>query len=376
MTLQLFWIITIICINLLSGLANSFKKVSIDYKIKVKQFSYSFNSDDFWSVILILTMYFIAIKTVNLPDIKNYNYLYLGDLSKSEIGFKFFISLSHLLNLSFFQFRAVIIAISYIFIWMSLQKMELNKSLVLAMYSLFCYNLDVIQIRNLLALSIILYSITFIVLPTKNSILKYIIGISLASLFHVVSILYFLLLLTHSNFIKRKFFKQFILLFFVVSILISLFLKIFSSSDMILINLFRMVDIEKADFYLSEEINNGFLVYWFMHIFFLISSLYIRKSYYYLKEKNHVSILLDKIFWINMVISVFLPLCILNLNFYRIFRNLLLLNYGLLGVILKSPNNYYRFVSFLFGLVGYLYILLYNLPIQPENLIMPFLSSN
>lgn len=375
MIMRPLWIFFIILANISVGLLKEITSKQSVYYFKFRKGSSPFYPSDFLAFLLLLTMIIIASITIELPDMQNYYWLYRGDLANVEAGFIFLMRLASEYGLTLETFRTIIFIISFFLLWISLERLKLNKNLSLGLYSMFAYNLDVIQMRNLLASTIVLFSLTFLILENKYGVLKYCFGLILASSIHSISAVYFILLFSVKKLLKYRLGKQVMVCLFLMTTMTALFLRTIGAMHLVLGKFFMMVNSSKADFYLSEDVRLGFITFWIMHLVFLGSAYFARKTYQLnSKEQEYRFDVIDKLFWINLVISFLLPLCILNINFYRIFRNLLPFNYAILSMVLGFRNSSAKLLTIIIFISGWLFILWYHLPIQPETLIYPFLG--
>ncbi|HFI0466393.1 TPA: EpsG family protein [Streptococcus suis] len=369
MNLKLLWIVTIWAINIFVG----FRQKDMDYELVL------FNRGKFGrlklstvlAALLLITMVWNAIATIDLPDMENYFWLYQGLIGGVETGYSFLMDLFRSHQFTFLQFRATILIVSYVLIWLVLVKIKANKNLVLALYFVFPYNFDVIQFRNFFAAALFLYGFTDFMLDNKNGTIKFAITTWISSLFHSISYIYFILLLAHKKITNFKFMRQLFVAIFVSLLLVSV---LFRSQ---LLGLFSSIFIgfnrEKATYYLNEGTRNGFLVFWFFEIVFLYISYSLHnqnKKFNFLSEFD--SKVVEKIFWINLILTFLFPITMINFNFSRIFRNILIINYGLGAYVLLMPKIRARQVAALCFCVVYLFQFLYNLQISPNLIFLPF----
>ncbi|WP_367869955.1 EpsG family protein [Streptococcus suis] len=279
-----------------------------------------------------------------------------------ETGYSFLMDLFRSHHFTFLQFRATILIVSYVLIWLDLVKIKANKNLVLP-YILFF--LIILMLFNFVTfcsrhLATFLYGFTDFMLDNKNGTIEFSITTWISSLFHLISYIYFILLLTHKKITNFKFMRQLFVAIFVSLLLVSI---LFRSQ---LLGLFSSIFIgfnrEKATYYLNEETRNGFLVFWFFEIVFLYISYLLHnqnKKFTFLSEFD--SKVVEKIFWINLILTFLFPISMINFNFSRIFRNILIINYGLGAYVLLMPKIRARQVAALCFCVVYLFQFLYNL---------------
>src|SRR5665648_248918 len=134
-------------------------------------------------------------------DFINYNIEYnLNAVSSinysQEIGFQLLCKLFYALGLEYNKFLIVISIVGLVLITSTVIRYTKNVAFVLAMYFLFPFMDDVVQVRNFLAMSIIIFALRFLIEKKKWSRTKYIIFVMIAFTFHYIALFYFLFLLT------------------------------------------------------------------------------------------------------------------------------------------------------------------------------------
>ncbi|MDT2782435.1 EpsG family protein [Vagococcus fluvialis] len=278
-------------------------------------------------IFLLLLVWGILSLSTNNPDRKNYElvyeYLSITDnyfYPDFEKGFSFFMRIGSKLNLTYQQFLIFISTISTFLLHIFLKRETQNKNLVLIMFLFFPFFLEVVQIRNYLVLLLVINSIPFLV---EKKVIKFILLILIASLFHVSALFYLLFLLCYIE--QKK-------LLYIVS-LSTLSIVLFQNQILsILVSI-----LPNGEKYLvynnSTSISTVIMfVLFFMVNYYLInelsSSVYkIDKRYNFLSDYQKKS--LDYTLKINTVIIFSFILITIDMNFFRIFRNIVIINYTL-----------------------------------------------
>lgn len=271
-------------------------------------------------------------------DFNNYYTLYLsnnGSISARnvEIGFKFLMFISNKIGLSFNAFRIGIALMGYIMIFNTIKKYSSNPNLVFSIYLIYPFINDVIQIRNFLAASIVVFSFRYLLESGKYNSLKYISGILIASTIHLSSLFYLIFII--AKYINHKTIFRIVFLIFPV-------LTIFAYTPLYIYLVRLFTDSEKILSYLSRRTTWGlFFVFGILFLFYFLQY-YLnnecRKDIFYENKSDIRSgifgeINVNRYEFYNMILKVntllmlTAPLLVYNFNFIRIYRNIMILNY-------------------------------------------------
>ena len=306
-----------------------------EYRIICTQCKLQIKLSSILSLILLFFLIFLVVRDRDNPDIHNYYSSYEGTeifIRKKEMGFELLITIAKKIGLDFYQFRAIIYVFSGLSIWFFFTKMGLDKNIAFSMYAFYPFVYDGIQIRNFLAFVIILLFLPSYFSGTKKGIFLYVVGVLISFSIHFIGILYLIFILINFNSKKiiRK--RQKILIFsFVLSMLLIIFMKILPSISLKMMNiLISQLDGARIRNYFDHSGNQwGFVIFLFLELMFVYISKKCRDSLYKNTTKQGVIMyrLAENIFWINVAICCLSPLLIANVSFYRLFRNILLINY-------------------------------------------------
>lgn len=290
-----------------------------------------------YSLMLLIMWIFFGWNTSN-ADFLNYKHIYdiinySGGYSGVEFGFEFVMKLSNYLGLSYYSFLKVYSLLGLLFITSSIKKYSNNSTLVLFLYLVYPYLLDVVQIRNFMAMAIMVYGIRFLVSRDKKSSILYIISIMVASSFHYSALFYLVFLLVRIKKVK----KIFAISLFVI---ISGFLTSSVFSGLIL-NLLRL---ERYQVYFvgsTSLYGKALFVFYFIASTILIYFIYKKiikikenarnNSMYFISDEQYE--FADVVMKINILILISYVLVYLDVDFVRIYRNILPLNYILFSII-------------------------------------------
>lgn len=314
----------------------------------------------------------------NCADYQNYLIFYqdvghegLKNSELSEIGFRFLAYLGNVIGLSYQLFRTLVAIIGLLLIQKTILDFTKKYNLVFLLYFIYPFILDVIQIRNFLAASIVVFSLRFIIKNSRKDDVKYLIAILIAASVHSVSV-FFIPFILIKNFTIKQLLNT--------SIILVPFLCILTSYTFIP-NLIRNIAGEDAMFNLEmyfKRANYGFILLWSRQLAICIMS--------YL---GYVSILKSRISqkWLRLdnaiiklnfyLIIICFPLVMFDGNFTRIFRDISILNYILIShVLYVYPREGHLYL--LFAIILGLSFFTMDILISPNvaTVLIPFFQSN
>ncbi|MBU7554186.1 EpsG family protein [Pediococcus ethanolidurans] len=283
----------------------------------------AFNRRSLVSSILFSLMLTVVMggNTIN-PDALNYEYLYNGLFIDSvEPGYRVLMSLGHLFRLNYNQFRFLICLIALILAWIGLQKMVSTLSYkVYVLYFIYPFFLDVIQLRNFIMMSILIFATSFLKKKNLRSEISFIIIAGIGATIQILGVVYLVAILLYQIDDQDRI-KSSILFVMTVVTLISMFPIVQSAlSSSILNNAVGLFD--KASSYSTRTVQHGYYIYWLADYLLLFIFAYLRK---------HTSMLIDSdmynlqsaIYSLTTVSTLFFPLYTIDLSFARAFRNII-----------------------------------------------------
>lgn len=252
------------------------------------------------------------------PDMENYKNLYLvigqGIRVKSiESGFCLFMAVTNKIGLSYNEFIFIYFTIAILIFIRALSFFEKNLRFVLGLYIIFPLFLDIVQIRNFMAMSIVLFSLRYLMKNNFLNIVLYVIGILIASTFHSIALCYLVFLF----FIKREKKGVFILLIAIgIMVLLLMFPEVLKNA----------IHIEKAKRYMEN-----FLYGTQLHTKILFALYFLFYAYILKLLSNNTSNVIrgseyskvTLVYKISKVMFIFLPILFFDVDFFRIYRNLL-----------------------------------------------------
>lgn len=284
---------------------------------------------------IVLMTYFILLVLMSLnnggPDLLNYYNDYyssgIGVHNISEYGHyilnRFFCNI----GFDFFTYRIVVSFICMLLLHKTFSYFKVNENGVLSFYMIYVFFMDVIQIRNFIMEAIIIFSLRYLLVDKKFNTIKYIVCVLIASLFHRISPIYLMLLI-----VKFRMSIKIYVIGLIGSILLFI---VFAFNRDILSNIMQFIATKLGattsySFTVTRLSFIPFAIIYYFEIFLMM--IYFKKRDYKLKT-------VQKISKICIIMSFALPLILINLNFYRLFRNLGIIKYIACMMILDNRRK-------------------------------------
>lgn len=296
----------------------------------------------------------------------------------SEMGYQLIYKLSILLGLTYHQFLIILSFTGLLIIYNTIIRYTKNVAFVLALYFIFPFIIDVVQVRGFLIMSIILYSTRFIIEERKLGTLKFVILVLFATSIHYSALFYISFLL-----IKQK----------NISSLTVLSLSLTASGIILAFTNFipslalKFVPLEKVTHYFNNRLNWGIII---ALVIYAANFLLIYYSYHKIRaereKQNHENDtpdldykFVEAVYKINIILMLLFALYVFNMIFFRLYRNILILNYIAYTICLAymAPKSKEKFLFgfvislFIVGLFVYYIILPYY-----DTVFLPVFQSN
>lgn len=280
----------------------------------------------------------------NQLDLYNYAIRYenvMESNSSREIGFQILIQCFKVFHIDFATFRTIMLLIGLVLIILHIKRITKDASFFMLIYMSYFIFLDGEQLRNFYALIIFVCAFKYLFQDTKSGTLKYIVLILLASTIHTSFLIYLALLIAKS---KIDISKLMIKLIPIVTI-IMLILARYTDVQSLILGAFGSEEDSRASYYSEASSDLAWIVpstiyIWNILIIKYCWSLAKNKKWNYeikkyslkdakikiYKEYVPMEFVFERLYWINIVGLLFLPLCLNSLVFYRINRNLVMIN--------------------------------------------------
>lgn len=300
-------------------------------------------------IIILLTLILIWLffaGDIGSADVENYKKYYnkviLGNYQLNlEVGYLFLQKIGIWIGLSYMQFKMLSIIPFILLIHSTIKKYSANCHYVYFFYMLYAMFFDIVQIRNFMAISIVIFAIRFLIKDGTQNKVKYIICVLLATSIHTASIFYIILI-----FIKKDKSNRINKIVICITLIFCVMTFIYGSNLPFISQIAQNIDNDKISRYLESKSGYGFVLPFCLQIFNFIMIFFARKimkgsnEEYHNNElynekntiknenniiKNRISFV-DLIFWINFISFIFLPLYMMSSTFYRVIRNYAILN--------------------------------------------------
>lgn len=309
------------------------------------------------------------------PDLRNYitsydqviNNTITFNLSLREPGYFIIMKIFANLGISYHGFIACIGLICYLLIFSTVKKYTNNYNYICFLYMIHLFVFDIIQMRNFISVSIIVYAIRYLVEYTNKGKIKYIICILIASTIHNTALFFLILIIIKRN--NTNSFVKFIAIFSIVGCIIVFFNggKIPFISEI----MNNLLEGTVRGTYLNVVVPLRYIISLFLlqivnFTMILICRNQSNKIYNKEKISNEQREFINLIFWANTIAFMFLPLYMQSINFYRLMRNLNILNF--ICVSIASNGFKYRsnnkIIFNLFNVGGVIAWFIYDLSIS------------
>ena len=297
------------------------------------------------TVLILVFAWLIVGLNNNGPDYDNYVWRYEQNDSwlgvvlgpSTDYGFSLLCFLGNQLNLSFIGFKTVLAGISYLLIFSFLAKLDKNSSLVASCYLLSFFLIDVIQIRNFFAMSVLIFGFRFLLEPgrrTKN-IIFYIVCSLIAASIHVSMVFSLLFLLSKFD-IKWWHIVPAIALIFVFK---AFFYGEFSV---------RMESDKLENYQEASSLLGGY----FSSLIFLMNAAFISWVVWLKKKRSIIKAIpfpsAENVRSINLLLLLLIPFLFDAAGFSRLLKDVLIVNYSFLAFQLKKNERYLLYIYVLF----------------------------
>lgn len=286
------------------------------------------NKDLFLPIYLIIIFIILMGGQLSNPDFEIYNNIFLRNFYDKDPGFGCILAFLKFLGFGQNNFRIGIAILGLFLISFTVFKYTNKRTAFYLLYFLYPFFFDIVQLRNFLVMSILIFSIQLLTNKNFKNNLLYVILIFLAFTIQKIAIVYLPLLFIDNISIKNN--KKH---FFTLIILISIVVGLNKNILLLIVNNFLLPlssNIEGLENYTQVNTNMGWIIFWCEQIFSYLLVKYIYNSYKNKLECNmennsklkFIGVIKD----INFYMFIFLPLFILDENYIRIIRNIVPLN--------------------------------------------------
>lgn len=267
-----------------------------------------------------------------------------NELWIKDVGFGYWMSFANSHNFTYQMVRFLEYLVSFLFIHFGVKKyIGKYEWILLFLYFLFPFLMDVIEVRNFIFESILIFSLPLLASRKKTNYLAFFLLYCAACLIHKIGLIYlpaFLLFLISTE--KKSVQKVFVTLFISAAV-IGLFRKQLSS--ILMSSSSALLQIQGISRNLEINNNNGWIVDYVITGAFFLGSLF-NYQVALLKHKQNQNYLFDVryrlqklIFVLSFYGALFLPFYAISGDYMRIIRNLYLLNYFSIIITFTLPGS-------------------------------------
>lgn len=290
---------------------------------------------NFLIIIFIATITYLG---ENVADLENYqrayNHIANGNFYNDlGIGWYYLCQFSAKLNLTYIQFKTILVVISIILINNSISffmQSKYNKPIIWVSYLIFPLLLDCIQIRFFIAEAIVLFAMRYLISNKKIDIIKYILFVLMASTIHSSVLIYLIFLLYK---VLGRYESKYIAIMAVIMILF----LVFKQNIIKLCSLFINEQRINRYFYSTDALGiKGIIIYVCIILVFCYISKMILKKVKSIDLNNEQIKFYEFNNKLNILISIVLVFSIFDPNFFRLQRIMWVLLYISVAKLLNN----------------------------------------
>lgn len=298
------------------------------FNLKFKAGSYSLstkNSNDylylFFTSIIFFVIFILITSNRTGPDIINYfnSYQYKHNIWGREIFYNSLKGYFFIRGYTFYEFRAIITFIAGAIVYYSFLKLKIDLYLFSVLYMPMMLFIDSMQFRNSVSMCILIFSI-YILINKKNLFSKslFILLVVIAAQIHTVFIFYLSLIFYDSKY--EKDIKKWVSIGVFLLIMITLANGNKPPFVEKILSLVLNDNDDRLTRYLTRG-NFGFVIPTLLHSFSIILIRIMSQNKAYDLKDFKVRNLNKLVKWSNTISLIFIPLTMMNMNFYRMLRN-------------------------------------------------------
>lgn len=333
--------------------------------------------------VLVAAMIVLSGFASDIPDYQEYQMAYNrgGTSSGTEFLFDILIKCCKKVGLSYKDFRVVVAIVGFAFLFLAFRKIkkftEINLTSLMTMYFFFPFALDVVQIRNFLAMTLMLYAFTWLFDATYKSKVIFMACMLGAIGFQSIAIVYLPFILL-DKVEKNKNLKRFLLGMCFMSAILGINREYTIDLIMTIQRLIFKTDIRLFS-YINNQARFGWIVAWVIHF----SNCFFTYQFYRILLKENIEncnmkvAYAKKIYWVNIYLTVFLALYVINGNFFRIVRNVTALNNSSFLMLFNNKIRHKHMkLKCLYMLLILLQVVLYIIAPHFDDIVLKIFAKN
>ncbi|OMF21227.1 EpsG family protein [Paenibacillus sp. FSL H8-0259] len=270
-------------------------------------------------------------------SIGSYNIFY-EYFEQFEIGYRYFSRFLFSLGVDYDTFLIVYSLIGLLLIGSTIIKFTSKPGYVLALYFIYPFLMDIVQIRNFMAMALIIYGVRYLFSSKKVDLIKYVFFVFLAASFQSAGLFYLILL-----FAKMKSVKKLVNWVTLITAFLVFMLFLMKSG-------YSVPFLGSVSYFSTKTSIITRIGYFF---YFIIGFQLVRFSYEKIKDnihekelnnlstqKDHTIIkMADVIYKVNIIILSVYPLLFFSVDFIRLYRNILPISYILFSIAVSQSRN-------------------------------------
>lgn len=341
-------------------------------------------------ILMFIVVVVLMSNQTNLADISNYRIRYAQYQSGWSFGdaqwaMSLYSYVCNLLHLDFFWYRASLILLGMLLIYLALKRLQISSFPFAICYIVFPMIIDAVQLKNFIAMAFIFLAFTFLTEEGAIALIKSLALLFLAAGFHIVAYFYFPFVLFYyiANTEKKRRYATGIIILF------SLILSNQSLSNIVLGNILSNFDdsiVQRTSKFFLSRVNLGWIVYVISVLVMFTIMRYICTRYE--QKKNDVDNKkydFIKLAYLCAIFSFsFVPFFFLRQDFSRLIRNFIPIYHSAFILALSDSysdeNGVQKVIS---GdtrtllIIGYSVFLFYSfywdISIYRDSVLLPFL---
>lgn len=291
-------------------------------------FGYIFNSkfNKVWFSLLFLIMIILMGGNNYNPDIFAYMYNYEFRSESSDYGYQFLKNIFIYFGLSYEQFKLCLTIFCFFLINNTVRRFIKYPSLFYLLYFIYPFFIDIVQVRNFFIMSILIYSLPYLITDLKKDKIKFFILTLFASTIQLTAIVYLPLIMISK--IKRYKYLRFILLTIIIfCTMIALNKSLLSTFTLNIIAVLGNFD-ERISNYGFIQTNYGFILLWAIQFTNFLMIYWSKKKCgeNKLLLKHEQNKYIETVYYINLIAFLFLPFYVFQVTFSRFMRNIIPIN--------------------------------------------------
>ena len=282
------------------------------------------------------------------------------------------------IGLSFDMYNIIIVFIGLCLISSTIFYFTQNTNIVMSLMLIFPLIENVIQRKNFIAMAVMIFSIRYLYTQEKKNIIKFLICILIAMGFHSSAVFYFIFVL--AIFIPEKKIRNAVVIIVVLST---------GLYPVIIQNLHRILpEYYVQHYFLERQSAIPLTAIWHVIGCFLTCA-FLKYSIKNRELSQNQKKFLETVVKLNWLTLITVPIYSYDLAFYRYYRNIFVLLYIGLAILVSKSSlklskfQIYKYIVIGFVILSFLYLNLFGnnayqnlmLPIYQENYILQFIDN-